>query len=86
MVLFPFQLVDKGLVDKIYYTDSMYTPGSSTSPNLDTGLSYIDINYDNVTGKVSMKTKTGGFIPINAVTLFSDGEKEWKEFFETQNK
>lgn len=77
---------DKGLVDKIYYTDSMYTPGSSTSPNLDTGLSYIDINYDNVTGKVSMKTKTGGFIPLNAVTLFSDGEKEWKEFFETQNK
>lgn len=74
---------DKGFIDKIYYSDSATPSGNNTAGNKDTGLSYIDIDYDNVTGRVNMKTRLGGLIPVTSLTLFSDGAEQWKTYFDT---
>lgn len=73
----------EGLIDKIYVSDSATAAGNNSPKGYETGLSVIEVVYDQTFGKVYMKTYLGGQIPLTSVTLLSNGAKEWEEYFNT---
>lgn len=72
-----------GLIDKIYLSDSGDESGNNAPPGNETGMIYIDVGYDEITGSVYMLTSMGGKIPLTAIYTLSDGKAEWEEYFNT---
>lgn len=76
----------EGIIDKIYVSDSATAAGNNSPKGYETGLSVIEVVYDQTFGKVYMKTYLGGQIPLTSVTLLSNGAKEWEDYFKTHEK
>lgn len=78
---------EEGLVDKIYVSDSATSSGSNVEGKPETGVMGIDIVYsfDDVFGKVYMKNYLGGLIPLTSVTLFSNCNDIWDEYFKNHS-
>lgn len=71
-----------GLIDGVIVADSGTRSGNNAPNDLDTGLVYMDIVYDNQ-GRVFMTNAYGAKIPLTKLTLLSDGAELWKKYFDT---
>lgn len=75
---------ENGLIDGVIVADSGTRSGNNAPDNLDTGLIYMNVEYDKL-GKVFMTNPYGSRIPLTNLILLSDGAELWKKYFETHN-
>lgn len=75
---------NEGLIDAIIISDSATASGNNAPKGNDTGLLYLNIEYDQY-GKVFMTNSYGSRLPLNGMTTFSQGKENWNNYFNTHN-
>lgn len=76
---------DNGLIDGVIVADSGTRSGNNAPSGYDTGLVYMNIEYDNM-GKPFMTNGFGSRLPLTKIVLLGDGAEQWKKYFDTHEK
>lgn len=76
---------DNGLIDGVIVADSGTRSGNNAPSGYDTGLIYMNIEYDNM-GKPFMTNSFGSRLPLTKIVLLGDGAEQWKKYFDSHKK
>lgn len=76
---------DEGYVDGIFVSDSGTKPGNNAPNKEETGLLYMNIEYDEY-GKVYATNVYNAKVPLTRITIFSDGKEQWESYFKSNKK